>query len=79
MLNLCWSYREGMYVRVVGNIKSFQNTRNLTSYVIRPITDFNEITYHLLDSLYAHLEALNGPPVYELWGAKAGKVRILLK
>ncbi|KAG5461482.1 MAG: hypothetical protein BJ554DRAFT_6317 [Olpidium bornovanus] len=38
-----------MWVRVVGQLRSFQNKRNVMGYSVRPIKDFNEITFHLLD------------------------------
>jgi replication factor A2 len=36
--------QEGKYVRVVGQLRSFQNERSVTAFNIRPVTDMNEIT-----------------------------------
>ncbi|CAO3641446.1 unnamed protein product [Cunninghamella echinulata] len=48
------------YVRVVGRINSFNDRINVMAFDIRPITDFNEITYHLLDTVYNHLNFTKG-------------------
>ncbi|KAI9342169.1 hypothetical protein BD770DRAFT_398814 [Pilaira anomala] len=43
------------YVRVNGRINSFSNRVTIVCHTLRPITDFNEITYHLLDTIETHL------------------------
>ncbi|KAH8680878.1 hypothetical protein BX600DRAFT_375205, partial [Xylariales sp. PMI_506] len=43
------------YVRVWGRIKSFNNKRHVGAHVIKPINDFNEVNYHLLEATYVHL------------------------
>lgn len=48
-------YRPDTYVRVNGRINSFSNRVSVVGHSIRPITDFNEITYHLLDTIHTHL------------------------
>lgn len=48
------------YVRIVGRINSFNDRINVMAFSIRPITDFNEITYHLLDTIYNHLNFSKG-------------------
>lgn len=47
--------RDGMYVRVYGNLKVFQGKRQLVAYATRPITDCNEITFHFLECICVHL------------------------
>ncbi|KAI0392974.1 replication protein A, subunit RPA32 [Xylariaceae sp. FL0594] len=54
--------KEGQYVRVYGRLKHFNNKRHIGSHVIRPITDFNEVNYHLLEATYVHLFTTRGPP-----------------
>ncbi|KAG2237193.1 hypothetical protein BDF21DRAFT_377161 [Thamnidium elegans] len=44
------------YVRVNGRINSFGNRINIVCHTMNPITDFNEITYHLLDTIETHLK-----------------------
>lgn len=49
--------RENAYVRVVGNVKSFNNgaVRSVMAFSMAPVTDSNEITFHILDVIYSHL------------------------
>ena len=47
--------RENTYVRVFGNIRSFQNQRSLVAFKITPILDMNELTTHLLEVVHSHL------------------------
>ncbi|KAI1874825.1 uncharacterized protein JN550_002254 [Neoarthrinium moseri] len=43
------------YVRVWGRLKSFNNKRHVGAHVIKPVADFNEVNYHLLEATYVHL------------------------
>ena len=44
-------------MRVVGHLKSFkENSRSLIAFHLCPVTDFNEITYHMLDVIHSHLQ-----------------------
>lgn len=54
--------RENAYVRVWGRLKAFNNKRHVGAHVIRPITDFNEISMHLLEATSVHLYFTRGPP-----------------
>ncbi|PFH58668.1 hypothetical protein XA68_13359 [Ophiocordyceps unilateralis] len=49
------------HVRVWGRLKSFSNKRHVGAHVIRPVTDFNEVNYHLLEATYVHLFYTRGP------------------
>ncbi|KAI1386419.1 replication protein A, subunit RPA32 [Hypoxylon trugodes] len=49
------AFREEQYVRVWGRLKSFGNKRHVGAHVIKPVTDFNEVNYHLLEATYVHL------------------------
>jgi replication factor A2 len=53
---------EGVYVHVWGRLKDFNGKRTIQSHVIRPITDFNEVNYHLLEATAVHLYFSRGPP-----------------
>ncbi|ESR66603.1 Replication protein A 32 kDa subunit B [Citrus sinensis] len=46
---------KGMYVRVYGHLKAFQDKRSLNAYSLRPIIDFNEITSHFVECIYVQL------------------------
>lgn len=55
---------ENTYVRVWGKLKSFaqNNKRHVGAHQIRAITDFNEVSYHLLEATVVHLYFTRGPP-----------------
>jgi replication factor A2 len=50
------------YVRVTGQLKSFHNKRHIGAHHIRPVTDHNEVLFHLLEATSVHLLNLRGPP-----------------
>lgn len=50
------------YCRVWGKLKAFNNKKHVGAHVVRPITDYNEINYHLLDATATHLFFTRGPP-----------------
>jgi replication factor A2 len=54
--------KEGTYLRVWGRLKAFNNKRHVGAHHIRPITDYNEISYHLLEATAVHLYFTRGPP-----------------
>jgi len=47
--------REQTYVRVVGKIRNFQNQKQIVAFDVRPVKDFNEVTYHLIHCIQVHL------------------------
>ncbi|KAF5027791.1 hypothetical protein F66182_90 [Fusarium sp. NRRL 66182] len=49
------------HVRVWGRLKSFNNKRHVGAHVIRPVADFNEVNYHMLEATYVHLYFSKGP------------------
>ncbi len=55
--------QEGMYIRVVGHLKVFNKQRSVTAFYVNPITDYNALTHHLTEVMYAHLTATKGAPV----------------
>ena len=55
--------REGIYVRVVGHLRSFKQQRSVIVFSIRPIAHFNEITSHLMETLHGYLCLQKGPNV----------------
>lgn len=58
------------YARVWGRLKVFGNKRHVGANVVRPIQDYNEIQYHLLEATVVHLHFTRGPP--ESLQAKSG-------
>lgn len=64
---------ENAYCRVWGKLKAFNNKRHVGAHVIRPITDYNEINYHLLEATAVHLFFTNGPPASKDGQQNGGK------
>lgn len=54
--------KEGEYLRVWGRLKAFNNKRHIGAHIIRPITDYNELSYHFLEATAVHLYFTRGPP-----------------
>ena len=54
------NYRMDRYARVTGQLKSFTNKKHVGSHNIRPITDHNEVTYHLLEAVQVHIYFTRG-------------------
>ncbi|XP_065174984.1 replication protein A 32 kDa subunit-B-like [Sycon ciliatum] len=53
--------REGLFVRVAGHLRSYNETsRNVIAFVIQPVTEFNDITLHMLEVVHAHLYLKKG-------------------
>lgn len=55
--------QEGMYIRAIGHLKVFNKQKSITAFYVSPITDFNQLTHHLSEVMYAHLTATKGAPV----------------
>ncbi|XP_062507052.1 replication protein A 32 kDa subunit-like [Corticium candelabrum] len=47
--------REGVVVRVYGHLRVFQGQKSVVAFAVSPVTDFNEITFHILDIVHTHL------------------------
>ncbi|KAL4657542.1 replication protein A 32 kDa subunit [Arapaima gigas] len=45
----------GTYVKVSGNLRSFQNHKTVVAFSVRPLEDMNEITSHMLEVVQAHM------------------------
>lgn len=52
----------GVYVRVLGAIKSFGNKRYIAAHSLQPVTDVNQFFCSMLDATAAHLFFTRGPP-----------------
>ncbi|KNA21647.1 hypothetical protein SOVF_041380 [Spinacia oleracea] len=46
---------DGMYVRIYASLKGFHGKKQLTAFSVRPLTDFNEVTFHYLECMYVHV------------------------
>mmetsp|Transcript_45041 Transcript_45041/g.40296 ORF Transcript_45041/g.40296 Transcript_45041/m.40296 type:complete len:314 (+) Transcript_45041:131-1072(+) len=47
---------EGRWVKIIGRINHYAGRCSINVFEIIPITDFNDITHHFLECVYAHLE-----------------------
>jgi replication factor A2 len=52
---------DNAYVRVWGKLSQFNNKKHIGANFVRPITDMNEISYHLLEATVVHLQLTRGP------------------
>ena len=43
------------YARVVGKVRNFQGTKQIVAFDVRPVKDFNEVTYHMINAVQVHL------------------------
>lgn len=53
---------ENVYARVWGRLKPYNSKHTVVCQTIRPVLDFNEIQYHLLEATVVHLHFARGPP-----------------
>lgn len=51
---------EGATVRVVGTIREFAGRSHLLVYSVTPIKNWNEVTHHILDVIFTHLQNTKG-------------------
>ena len=58
--------QEGMYIRAVGHLKVFNKQKSVTAFFTKPITDFNELSHHLSEVMFAHLTSTKGALVVSL-------------
>jgi replication factor A2 len=63
--------KEGEYLRIFGRLKNFNNKRHVAAHIVRPITDYNEVNYHLLEATAVHLYFTRGPPEGAANGVKS--------
>ncbi|CAL5372876.1 unnamed protein product [Camellia sinensis] len=48
--------QDGIYVRVNGLRKSLQGRRQLIAFSVRPVTNFDEISFHFIECIHFHLQ-----------------------
>eukprot|EP00108_Taenia_solium_P003696 TsM_000156100 transcript=TsM_000156100 gene=TsM_000156100 len=47
--------RELTYIRVYGHVRSFQGDINVVAFKVFPVIDMNEITCHIMETIYARM------------------------
>ncbi|KAH8433413.1 putative replication factor-a protein [Aspergillus melleus] len=50
------------YAKIFGKLKAFGNKRFVGAHSVRPVTDINELHFHLLEAAAVHLFFTRGPP-----------------
>eukprot|EP01039_Chlorochromonas_danica_P000284 gene284-303_t len=55
------SLRDGVLVKVIGNLREYENNVHVLVYDVSPILDWNELTYHLADVMLTHCQRTKGP------------------
>nr|KAJ3418662.1 DNA-directed RNA polymerase I subunit rpa2 [Polyrhizophydium stewartii] len=53
-------FSEGVYVRVVGQLRAFASRKTLVLFSVRPVHSANEITLHCLEAITMHLALTRG-------------------
>ena len=67
--------REGIFVRVLGHIRTFSQQRSVVGFLIQPLKDFNEITYHMVHVVHSQLALQKGAPVVRGGEGRGGERR----
>jgi len=49
------------YLRIYGNLRSFQGKKDVLAQRIQAVNDFSEVTFHMLQCIYTHLANTRGP------------------
>ena len=55
-------WKEGVIVRVVGQMRAFNQVRSIVAFHIQPLTDMNEYTFHFIEVVHTHLRNTKGKP-----------------
>lgn len=54
--------RPGSYVRAFGSLRLWQGSKSVVAYSLRPVTDHNEVTFHLLEAIYVSKQLAANQP-----------------
>ncbi|KAK4767236.1 hypothetical protein SAY86_014986 [Trapa natans] len=50
------SVQDGMYVRVIGHLRSSHGRKQIVAFAVRQVLNFDEITFHFIDCIHQHLQ-----------------------
>ncbi|DBB06309.1 hypothetical protein WJX77_008374 [Trebouxia sp. C0004] len=53
-------WRVGVYVRVHGHLRSFENKKSMVVFSLKVIHDFNEVSFHFLQCIFQHVHLVRG-------------------
>ena len=71
-------HREGIFVRVLGHIRTFSQQRSVVGFLVQPLKDFNEVTYHMVHVVHSQLALQKGAPVVRIGEGSGWRVRCQL-
>ncbi|KAI3739353.1 hypothetical protein L2E82_29756 [Cichorium intybus] len=54
---------EGIYVRVDGHLRSYRGERHVAVFSVRPVTNFDEITFHFIACIHNHVRTTKGQKI----------------
>ncbi|KAJ8448761.1 hypothetical protein Cgig2_011382 [Carnegiea gigantea] len=46
----------GMYVSLVGHLRTFKNDTEIVAFNVRPVSNFDEVTLHYVECIYQHMQ-----------------------
>ncbi|OWM67325.1 replication protein A 32 kDa subunit A-like [Punica granatum] len=47
--------QDGMYARVIGHLRGSQGGKQIAAFAVRPVLNFDEVTFHFIDCIHQHL------------------------
>jgi len=53
-------YKDNMYIKSVVVVRPFKGQKMYVSNAVQPVSDYNQITYHLLSVMLAHAQRTKG-------------------
>jgi replication factor A2 len=46
----------GKYVRIIGSLRVFNDSKHIIAHDMRPVVDHNEVTHHFLEVIHQHCQ-----------------------
>ena len=53
--------RENSFLKILGELRESNQKKYLEVIDVAPLTDWNELTHHLLEVVFVHLQNTRGP------------------
>ena len=64
------------YLRIYGNLQTFQDRKSVTARRIQAVNDFSEVTFHMLQCVATHLNNTRGPVTAEVSAAYSSRAGV---
>lgn len=52
----------GMYVQLVGHLRTFKGNTEILAFSVRPVSNFDEVTLHFVECIYQHIQNNKSQP-----------------